>query len=450
MLGMGWEWSDGVCRFFERVKKSVRSQMRVLVFGLTREARSHTHGDAPAGLVALGSGGFGFAVGLRDGGPAAWGAAAPALPTPWPPVAGEGGETPPTPLAIAAAQDTVMLLTPTVVYAHGWDGDGLVSGGCGEDGRRCGPTNLLPPDNAWARVPLPLPPTLTLTSISVGQSHALVLDSHGRVWAWGSDAEGQVGLVVGGTPATTQPASPPSPSSPACVLGPGSLRGGPACAAIAAGGRHSLALARAAAPPSTSAARRPQQPRPPPSSHPPCVFAWGWAGRGQCGPGLSTPCLRVPTAIGGLGELHAPVTAMAAGAAHSLFLAGGGAYWVGAGWASPCSPGGARGGHDTATPTLVTGGLLDGAGPGGDVAAIAAGARHSVALTVAGAVVGWGCARQGGLGEAARAAVLGRDEGEDGGIGPVTLVAGGAVSVRAGWWHTLVEVVDAEAWNDEP
>jgi hypothetical protein len=69
---------------------------------------------------------------------------------------------------------------------------------------------------------------------------------------------------------------------------------------------------------------------------------------------------------------------------------------------------------------------------------------------VAGAVVGWGCARQGGLGEAARAAVLGRDEGEDGGIGPVTLVAGGAVSVRAGWWHTLVEVVDAEAWNDKP
>lgn len=300
-------------------------------------------------------------------------------------------------------------------------------------------------------MPLPLPPTLTLAAVSAGQAHALALDSHGRVWAWGSDAEGQVGLPCGGAgcpgPAAAAAAAPSSAAAwaPACVLGPGSLRGGPACASIAAGGRHSLALA---APAGVPAARRPARPPPPHPPHPP-VFAWGWAARGQCGPGVAGPCLRAPTVVGGLAGLPAPVTAIDAGLAHSLFLAGGGAYQCGAGWAAPGGSGregapasapAAQPPADTATPTLVTGGRLDDAGPGGDVAALAAGARHSAALTAAGVVVGWGCARQGGLGPAGRAAVAGADEGADGGVGPLTLVGRGAVGLRAGWWHTLVEV----------
>ena len=400
---------------------------RVLAFGLGGDA------PPPTDLVALGSGGLGLAVGLTEGGlPAAWGPAAPAaLPT-WPPPDDAVGAAP---TAVAAAPDTVLALTPCTVHAAGWAGDGLM-------GLEEGASS--PPYSAWARVPLPLPPTLTLTSISAGEGHALALDSAGRVWAWGCDAEGQVGLLASSSCAV---------ASPTCVLGPGSVRGGPPCAAVAAGGRHSLALAAAVAPRPPSS--RPKAPSPPPS-HPP-VYAWGWAGRGQCGsgdgggapPSPPAPRLRAPTPIPGLAGLPAPVTALAAGLAHSLFLAGGGVYWCGAAWAAPAEGGvGAGGGGgtgstppagDTDTPALVAGGLLDSAGPAGDVSAIAAGGRHSLALTAGGAVVAWGCGRQGGLGEGWQ-----RDgdegAGSGGGVGPVTLVAGGALSVAAGRWHSLVVV----------
>ncbi|MCL1844322.1 MAG: hypothetical protein FWF77_00255, partial [Defluviitaleaceae bacterium] len=38
------------------------------------------------------------------------------------------------------------------------------------------------------------PPGLTITSVAAGNGFSLALDADGRVWSWGSNAQGQLGL----------------------------------------------------------------------------------------------------------------------------------------------------------------------------------------------------------------------------------------------------------------
>jgi alpha-tubulin suppressor-like RCC1 family protein/phosphodiesterase/alkaline phosphatase D-like protein len=123
------------------------------------------------------------------------------------------------------------------------------------------------------------------------------------------------------------------------------------------------------------------------------VYAWGWNNTGQLGNG-SKANGTVPAAITASGVLASKtITAMAAGAAHSLALCSDGTL---AAWGSNSS---GQLGNGTTTDSSVpvavaTGGLL----AGKTVVAIAAGDSHSVVLCDDGTLAAWGANAKGQLG----------------------------------------------------
>ncbi len=151
------------------------------------------------------------------------------------------------------------------------------------------------------------------------------------------------------------------------------------------------------------------------------VFAWGCSLHGQCGTDAVEPRVSSPTAVAALGPLRA--TAVAAGSAHSLCLTDAGDVYV---WGSNQNGqiGDGNSGGAALEPVLV-----EALGAGDDpVTAVAAGARHCAALCRSGAAWAWGYGAFGQLGNGAvgDAAV------------PRRVACGGAVTaLAAGWWHTL-------------
>jgi alpha-tubulin suppressor-like RCC1 family protein len=117
---------------------------------------------------------------------------------------------------------------------------------------------------------------VTVTAIAAGGQHSLALDSTGQVYAWGSNAYGQLG---DGT--TTNQLTPQLITALTGVT----------VVAIAAGDKHSLALDGNNQ-----------------------VYAWGLNSDGQLGDGSTTNRL-VPVAVGGL-----TATAIAGGGSHSHAL----------------------------------------------------------------------------------------------------------------------------------
>lgn len=186
---------------------------------------------------------------------------------------------------------------------------------------------------------------VTITRVAAGTNHSLGLDSLGRVWAWGSNSNGQLG-----DNSTTQRNAPVLISS----------FGGSTVAAIAAGGTHSLAL--------TTAGQ---------------VYAWGLNSSGQLGDSTSTQRL-VPTLVPSLSG----VTAIAAGGTHSLALKATGVVWS---WGSGTQVGDG-GGVNRLVPVAVQGGLTG-------VVQISAGTSHSLALTHDGGLWAWGANADGQLGD---------------------------------------------------
>lgn len=144
---------------------------------------------------------------------------------------------------------------------------------------------------AHARCHLPwafsVPPTLPNTFPGpAGEHHSLALSASGDVFAWGSNAEGQLGAGTGAASA-----------APVVVAGPGSgaRDAGPLqpVTAIAAGARHSLAV----------------------NSQGQCL-AWGWGLHGQCGTGRSVPSVPTPTVVAALGPLKC--ASVAGGMGHTV------------------------------------------------------------------------------------------------------------------------------------
>ena len=257
--------------------------------------------------------------------------------------------------------------------------------------------------NSTAPVQVSLPPGTAVTAIAGGSFQSLALTSAGQVLAWGSNNVGQLGNgtttdsitpVLASMPTVTAIASgsdhglaiqlPPRPPGPFGTAsawgynGSGQLGNGTTAnsstpiqdgsygfTAIAGGGNHSLGV--------TPVGK---------------VLAWGDNTYGQLGNGTttnsSTPILvNLPT-----GTI---VTAIAAGPFHSLAVTSTGKVFA---WGRN-NLGQLGNGTLTNSSTPVSVSLPSGT----TVTAVAAGAAHSLALTSAGKVLGWGADHDGQLGD---------------------------------------------------
>jgi alpha-tubulin suppressor-like RCC1 family protein len=253
-------------------------------------------------------------------------AAAPTPPPPAPPTP----VLPPTPVAVAPQIAggngfSFVLKTNGTVASWGDQGSGQLG------------TNVISASSQ--RVPQTVMNLSNARRVAAGELHAVALRADGTVVAWGSNADGQLGIgVPGGTFAIPQTVS-----------------GLTDVTAIAVGTDHSLALRNDGT-------------------------VWAWGGNDVCQLGQNDTAPRATaTQVQGL----ANVTAIFSGRAHSLALRSDGAIlaWgrnnagqlgLGNTVASVCQP------------ARVT--ALDGRG----VVELAGGGSHTLARTSLGAVLGWG------------------------------------------------------------
>ena len=184
------------------------------------------------------------------------------------------------------------------------------------------------------------------STIAAGAGHSLALTSDGRVWAWGSNSNGQLGNGQLGVDAVI----------PVPVQGLNNVR------QVSAGAGHSLAL--------TSDGR---------------VWTWGRNDFGQLGNETNID-QDVPILVQGLGDIN--IQQVVAGANHSLALTADGDVWA---WGSNLySQIG-----DGSTPDLIGGQVLQRNQPVRiqrlrHIRQIAAGTEHSLALGRWGHVWAWG------------------------------------------------------------
>jgi alpha-tubulin suppressor-like RCC1 family protein len=172
-----------------------------------------------------------------------------------------------------------------------------------------------------------------VSEIAAGQNHSLALKSDGTLWAWGLNAEGQLG--TGNTVSTATPVQ---------VL--------TGVQSIAAGARHTLAI-------KTNGT----------------LWSWGANESGQLGSGNTTP-RSTPSQVGTATNW----LAISAGSAHALGLRTDGTlYSWGANNKGQLGDGTVVG---KTLPTLIAGLTA--------IAAIAAGSEHSLALRVGGVGYSWG------------------------------------------------------------
>jgi alpha-tubulin suppressor-like RCC1 family protein len=218
-----------------------------------------------------------------------------------------------------------------------------------------------------APMAVPLPAGTDVTAVTAGHDTSYALTSTGQIYAWGYNANGQLGIgndtgpdSCGGTPCSTSPVAVQLPA-------------GVTITAIAAGARHVLALA------STGQ-----------------IYAWGYNFDGQLGNGTTTNSF-APVAI----QLPAGVTttAVAAGHFYSLALTSTGQVYAWGenydgqlGVGTSTGPQSCGGNPCSTTPVAVQ-------LPAGVVAtAVAGGGGQSLALTSTGGIYAWGYNGNGQLG----------------------------------------------------
>jgi len=209
-----------------------------------------------------------------------------------------------------------------------------------------------------------------VTAVAAGSEHSLALRADGTVWAWGSDASGELG-----DGATTDS------SSPVRTVGL------PAVTAIAAGNGFSLALTSDGA-----------------------VWGWGDDTSGELGDNHVRTISAVPVQAIGLPQ----VVAIAVGSGTSLALAADGTVWA---WgAGPCV--------NSAEPVQLHLAGLTG------IVAIAAGGDHALAIGPGGSLWAWGDNGFGDLGNGGAAADCSSAVQPIGLSGAVAISAGTYHSVR--------------------
>jgi alpha-tubulin suppressor-like RCC1 family protein len=240
---------------------------------------------------------------------------------------------------------------------------------------------LLLPASAYCKSP----------KVTAGGAHNLILTQTGAVWAWGSNAYGQLGTGTNNDRAF-----------PAIIQGVKNVQD------IACGERHSLALMADGT-----------------------VRAWGGNNHGQLGNG-TTADSSVSVKVLGLSS----VVAVASGWYHSVALRGNGTVWT---WGRNCE---GQLGDGTQTdrnepfqiPNLS------------DVIAVAAGWGHSMALKKDGTVWAWGNNRSGqlGNGDAERTPQSAPVQVNGSKVG---VFLSGIVSISCGGWHSVAVAKDGSLWT---
>ena len=225
--------------------------------------------------------------------------------------------------------------------------------------------NLGTNNGAASKVPVPVDLSGVLagkrvTRIAVGDDHCLALCSDGTLAAWGNNNSGQLGNASAAYPGETNPV----------LVNQTGVLAGKTVIAIAAGAFHNLVLCADGS-----------------------LAVWGNNYRGQLGDGTTTNRSQ-PLLVNRSGVLAGKsITAIAAGAYHSLVLCADGTL---AGWGYNSN--GQLGNNSTAStsaPVLVN---RTGVLAGKTVTALTAGSSHSAALCADGTLAAWGSNSYGQLG----------------------------------------------------
>eukprot|EP00887_Chlorella_sp_A99_P006348 scaffold3.g6348.t1 len=258
------------------------------------------------------------------------------------------------------------------------------------------------PEEKEVPVPLEVPMPEAVVAAAAGYYHTLALSDTGRVWAFGSNAVGQLGLGADAAEAVAEPRM---------------VRGleGQQVVAIAAGMEHSLALTAAGE-----------------------VYSWGCGSDGRLGHGA-------PASMRLWGQQHEPaprrvralegqgVAALAAGQMHSAAVTRDGRALV---WGSGrFNQLGQGNDHSHAAPVEVPG--LH------SVAAVACGGLHTVAVVQGGELLTWGANQNGCLG-------LGHEEVQQPRRPSRVVVPPGGISaesVSAGWKHSAAVDSGGSLWT---
>lgn len=202
------------------------------------------------------------------------------------------------------------------------------------------------------------------THIAGGHQHSLYLDGDGQIWAWGSNEDGELGN--GTTVASNVPVR----------VNMGGVLAGVEVVAVAAGGRHSMAL--------DSQGR---------------VYSWGRNADGALGDG-STTNRTTPVRVAGL-LANQRVSKISAGGnffnasdfrGNSAALGENGRVYT---WGSGV---GGRLGNGTTTARQTTPVLVAGLIANLRVTDLSVGSGHTVVLTDAGRIFSWGNRREGNMG----------------------------------------------------
>jgi alpha-tubulin suppressor-like RCC1 family protein len=228
-------------------------------------------------------------------------------------------------------------------------------------------------------IPVVVPNLRGVKAIAAGSLHSMALLEDGSVWAWGANANGQLG--DGTTIARNQPVKV-------------SLSG---VKAIAAGGLHSMALLEDGS-----------------------VWAWGYNGYGQLGDGTNTSRSQ-PVEVQNVKNVTAIDAShyIESGPDFSMALLADGTVWT---W-------GYNGYGQLGDNTNVTNNKPTKVVNIGGVQAIAAGGRHALALVKDGLVWSWGANDAGQLGDGTNT-----NRNEPGSVSGVS----GAKIIAAGLQHSFV------------
>jgi alpha-tubulin suppressor-like RCC1 family protein len=202
--------------------------------------------------------------------------------------------------------------------------------------------------------PVQVSSSTSVIGIAAGTYHSLAVTTDGRVWAWGRNTYGQLG--ISGTV-----------NNPNFVNTPQLVIGGTNVVAVAAGAYHSVALTSGSA-----------------------VLAWGDNDGGQLGIN-SQNNQPTPVQVSGSSGL-AGVTAIAAGAHFTMALTSGSSVWV---WGDntwdQCCQGSSDYGFYSVPIEVINSQITN-------IVAIAAGDNHALALQSNGMVWTWGDNQYGELG----------------------------------------------------